>query len=60
LINPVISANVAIPALPPGYDPNLYPMTPLTLPPGGMHQGDNNNWHDFARFVWGQITLAKY
>jgi hypothetical protein len=44
--------------LPSTYDPNLTPMTPLTLPPIGMNQ--TNNWQDFARFVWGQITQGKY
>jgi hypothetical protein len=56
LVNPIMPTNTPLWNLPAGFDLNL--MTPLALPPSGMNQ--TNNWQDFARFVWNQITLGNY
>jgi hypothetical protein len=58
LMNPIAPSNVAIPTLPPGYDANITPLIPSILPPIGMSQ--NSNWQEFAKFVWGQITLSQF
>jgi hypothetical protein len=58
LINPIMPTSTPAWNLPPGVDPNSYPMTPLASPPIGVNQ--TNNWQDFARFVWNQITLGNY
>ena len=59
LMNPIMPTNTPVWNLPAGVDPNQYPMTPLTLPPSG-NIDQTNNWQDFARFVWHQITLGNY
>jgi hypothetical protein len=58
LMNSISPVNMAVPTLPPGYDQNLTPLKPSILPPIGMSQ--TNNWEEFARFVWGQITLSQF
>jgi len=59
LINPIVPTNTPVSFVPPEYtDPNLNPMTPLTAPPIGMSRA--NNWQDFARFIWGQITQVNH
>jgi hypothetical protein len=42
--------------MPPGFDANL--MTPLSMPPDDVNQV--TYWQDFARFIWGQVTLENY
>jgi hypothetical protein len=58
LIVPIMPTAVTVPTLPPVFDQNIYPMTPLALPPSDINQA--NYWQDFARFVWNQITLGNY
>jgi hypothetical protein len=58
LINPIIPTIAAVPTLPPVFDQNLYPMTPLASPPSDINQA--SYWTDFARFIWNQITLGNY
>jgi hypothetical protein len=43
--------------VPPGFDQNL--ISTLPMPPNGIIT-QTNNWQDFARFVWNQITLGNY
>ena len=56
LISPISPPDLPNFIAPPGFDQNL--MSPLPLPPKGINQ--TNNWQDFARFVWNQITLGNY
>lgn len=58
LIEPVLPTVTAIQPLPLIYDPSQYPMTPLQLPPTDASQ--SSYWDEFARFIWGQVTLANY
>jgi hypothetical protein len=56
LIIPIMPTNTPVWNLPSEFDQSL--MTPLTLPPNEIHS--ENNWQDFARFVWGQLTQGNY
>jgi hypothetical protein len=57
LISPIMPTKTPVWNLPSGFDQSL--MIPLASPPSG-NINQTNNWQDFARFIWGQITLGKY
>lgn len=42
--------------MPPGFDETL--LSPLDTPPNEIEK--SNNWQDFARFVWHQVTFGNY
>jgi hypothetical protein len=56
LINAHILPNSPKLFAPQGFDQSL--ISTLPLPPSAINQTDN--WQDFARFVWNQITLGNY
>jgi hypothetical protein len=56
LMPPIMPTSTPVWNLPSGFDQSL--MTHLPLPPIAM--GQTNNWQDFARFIWGQLTLGNY
>lgn len=55
LLDPNLPSDIPNFNMPTGFDTNL--MSPLATPPSDMNQA--NYWPDFARFVWGQITLGN-
>jgi hypothetical protein len=57
LIEANILPNIPMFVAPPGFDQTL--IAPMISPPNGIID-QTNNWQDFARFVWNQITLGNY
>ena len=56
LVSPIKPVNTPVWNLPTDFNENL--LVPLAVPPN--ERNSDNDWQEFARFVWNQITLGKY